>query len=631
MIEKILPYAAIFLGSLALTLMLVPPVRWLCKRLGMVDQPDARRINKVPIPRGGGLAIVVGLFVSYSIFLLVSGRPAMQSLSDATFWKMSVLSMAIAALGLLDDKFSLSPKMKLAGQLVIAVLVWSWAGIGFARLFPMLPAWLDCILTVAWIIGAVNAFNLIDGLDGLATGIAFIATIGIAGGVLFVQNPQQIFFYLALAGALAGFLRYNYNPASIFLGDCGSMFIGFMISTLPLSARESNSFFVSVGMPILAMGVPIFDTALAIVRRTIRKFHNRGNEDDGGVMQADKDHIHHRILRSVGMNQRRAAWTLYGITAFLVLVSFAGVFLDSKAGGLWLLVFSIGCVVVFRDLAKVELLEAGRLVDAAVHSDDEIINIRRIERLATVFYAVFDIVAVCASLYVCFRLLRVDFDMRLLRVVFPVYVFAVFSCLVFFRAYITVWARAMTVNYLRLLCACVFGSVFAAFVLYYSPVAVNVPPLRFSSLFTFVCFVAFLGVRFVRPVVREVVFLIGCMHLRNSKNAVRVLVYGAGLRYRAYRRDLVRSVVDNDRVVVGLLDDDRMLHGKYIGDVKVLGGIRQLPEVMAKTKADAIVVTCELSGKKHEIMQALVPAGVKITYFEIGENNRADRQKNDIL
>ena len=125
--------------------------------------------------------------------------------------------------------------------------------------------------------------------------------------------------------------------------------------------------------------------------------------------------------------------------------------------------------------------------------------------------------------------------------------------------------------------------------------------------------------------------MIGCMHLRNSPNAVRVLVYGAGLRYRAYRRDLVRSVVDNDRVVVGLLDDDRMLHGKYIGDVKVWGGIRQLPEVMAKTKADAIVVTCELSAKKHEIMQELVPAGVKITYFEIGENNRADRRKNDIL
>ena len=271
MILKILPYVAVFLGALLLTLILTPIVRELNRWLGMVDKPDPRRINTVPIPRGGGLALLLGVSISYSVFLLVTGRPGFYGVSNAVFWKMSVLSFSIAFLGLADDKISLPPKLKLLGQVVCAFLVWRWAGLGFNDLWPALPRWIDCILTVFWITGAVNAFNLIDGLDGLASGIAFIATLGMAGGVFFVREPPTTLFYLAFAGGLLGFLRYNYHPASIFLGDCGSMYIGFVLATLPLSSHVPNSFLVSVGVPLLAMGVPIFDTALAILRRLIRR------------------------------------------------------------------------------------------------------------------------------------------------------------------------------------------------------------------------------------------------------------------------------------------------------------------------------------------------------------------------
>ena len=148
MISKILPYVCVFLGSLGLTLVLTPIVREVNRKLGMVDKPDPRRINKVPIPRGGGLAIVLGLAISYGVFLAVTGRPCIYGVSDEVCLKISVLAASTALLGLADDRFSLLPKLKLLGQLVIAFLVWWWADLGFNDLWPWLPLWLDCILTV---------------------------------------------------------------------------------------------------------------------------------------------------------------------------------------------------------------------------------------------------------------------------------------------------------------------------------------------------------------------------------------------------------------------------------------------------------------------------------------------------
>ena len=336
---KTVPYLIAFAGALALTLVLTPLVRTLNTRLGMVDRPDARRINKVPIPRGGGMALMVGVYVSYGLFTWLTGRAPLpgNGLMVATFWKLLVLGVAIAALGYTDDKFSLNPKVKLAGQLVVAALVWLWAGLGFHRLWPGINPVLDGLLTVFWIAGAVNAFNLIDGLDGLATGLALIATLGMSGSLIIGGEAGGALYYFAFAGGLVGFLRYNYNPASIFLGDSGSMFIGYTLATLALASQQQDSFLVSLGVPLLAMGVPIFDTALAILRRSIRhglRKRDGREQGNGEVMTADTDHLHHRILRAVGLNQRRAAGVLYALAAFLVLVGLGGMTLKSKAGGL---------------------------------------------------------------------------------------------------------------------------------------------------------------------------------------------------------------------------------------------------------------------------------------------------------
>lgn len=622
MIEDVLPYLAAFLAPLVVTLLATPLVREMNRRLGMVDKPDPRRINKVPIPRGGGVALVFGVLVPYLAFHLVTGRPWIQGLSDSQAHALSILSVAIALLGFADDRFSLSPKVKLFAQVVVAVLVWAWAGLGFRILWPALPAGLDCLLTVFWIVGAVNAFNLIDGLDGLASGLALIAIVGMAGALFFMRNPQATLFYFALAGGLLGFLRYNYHPASVFLGDAGSMFLGFTVSTLPLASQVPNSFLVSVGVPLLAMGVPIFDTALAILRRSVRHLlARRLPETDakaGEVMTADADHLHHRILRAVGLNQRKAAWILYVCAAALVVTGLVAMLLKSHTAGLWLAAFAVSSVVIFKD-AKIELFDAGSLLNAVAHASDRQSR-RRFAVLSVPFYVFLDLFALVAVFLVCAWALRMPLDLHMLRTQLLVRVFSTFAFLVFFRTYRTAWSRALPSNYVRLFLACAFGSVAGSVFVYYWP-SLSIFQIKAMTLaYAVVAFTALLVLRAFRGLVRDVFYAADCSRLVARKDVSRILVYGAGLRYQAFRRELVRTTAANDRMIVGLLDDNVYLRGRYIGGIRVYGTINDAPSVIRALNADAVVVACRVSDDWLKVVREILrPTGVKLTLFTFSE------------
>ena len=621
MIADALPYLLAFSSTLVLTLLLTPVVREVNRKLGMVDRPDARRINRTPIPRGGGVALVVGVLVPYAVFHFVTGRPWIQGLNDAQAVKMFALAVSIAVLGLADDKFSLPPKIKLLGQVIIAFFVWSWAGLGFRVLWPSLPLWLDCIITVFWITGAVNAFNLIDGLDGLAAGISLIAIIGMAGGLFFIRNPQATLFYFALAGGLAGFLRYNYNPASVFLGDCGSMFLGFVVGTLPLASQVPNSFLVSVGVPLLAMGVPIFDTALAILRRSLRHLLLPGKESGGSeLMTADSDHLHHRILRATGLNQRKAAWILYAIAAFCVLIGIVAMSLKSHAAGLWLGAFAILAVVVFKD-STIEMFDVGLFLNSVAHTHDDTSR-KRMAALAVPFYVFFDIFALIAVFVLCTGAMNIDMDMHSIRSFLPIRVGSTFVMLVIFNTYRTVWSRALVSNYIRLLLACIFGSVAGSVFVYYWPTT-STPHLGAMTLaYAMASFTFLVVVRVFRNVVRDVFYAIDCSRLRNRKDVSRVLVYGSGLRYMAFRRELVRTTSANDRMIVGIIDDDVYLRGRFIGGIRIMGTINDAQEIINSTNADAVVIACEMTNEKLDaVKRILAPTGVKVSLFAFSETD----------
>ena len=627
---RLTPFAIVFFAALALTLVLTPIVREVNRRLGMVDKPDPRRINKVPIPRGGGVALFLGLFGSFIVYVLATGSRWVGSGVGVHPVRVTALAGVLFLIGLADDKWSLPPKLKLLGQVVVASATWFWGGLGFSTLWPALPAAVDCVLTVFWIVGAVNAFNLIDGLDGLASGIALIATLGMAGSLLFVGKPDQTLFHFAFAGALIGFLRYNYNPASVFLGDSGSMLIGYLVATLPLATQTPNSFLVSVGVPMLAMGVPIFDTSLAILRRSIRHVILRREKreasagDSDRVMSADHDHLHHRILRSTGLNQRKTAWILYLMTLVAVLFGLGGMMLKSRSAGLWLAAFAVGCVVVFRDMARVELFDAGRLL-ASFARDRATSARRRWAKLSVPFYVAFDAAARVTAFFVMLYVMQFPVTKIECRVALPIRVTASFAFLIFFRTYVTVWSRAMTSNFARMLVACAAGAVAGSIGLCCAPNVVpdDVAPAEIAGatlVYFLVSFLLIAAARLARPVVRDVFYSLDCSRLKGRKDVSRVLVYGAGLRYRAYRRELVRTTSANDRMIVGLMDDDILLRGQYVGGIKVYGTLLEAPEIINRLNVDSVVVACEVTDAWLKVVkETLDPTGVKVTHFKFEE------------
>ena len=620
-IDRIVPFASVFCSAAVVTLLLTPVVREVNRRLGMVDRPDPRRINKLPVPRGGGVAVFLGLFLTFWLNALFFdlGFPIAGTEHPV---RMTALASLIFLIGLADDKFSLRPLLKLAGQLLTAFLAWSWAGLGFSDLWPSIPAGVECFLTVFWITGAVNAFNLIDGLDGLASGLAFIASVGMAVTLVLTGSPESTLFHFAFAGSMFGFLRYNYNPASVFLGDSGSMLIGFVIATLPLAHQVPNSFLVSIGVPLLAMGVPIFDTALAILRRTIRRLIRRregSREPDAGqsdkVMTPDHDHLHHRILRSTGLNQRKAAWILYLMALVAVGFGITGVLLASRSAAVWMVALSLAAVVVFRDMAKIEIFDTGRLLSSIAHDRDFSAR-RRLSRISVPLLVVSDLLMLLIAVTVTLWALQIPASRNMFRIAMPVRILPTFIALTLFRAYSTVWSRAMFSNYFRLMLACAAGAVAGGAGVLLAPGLSAKHGVPATLLYFSLSFILVSVIRVLRPAFRDLFYAIDCSRLKARRDVSRILVYGAGLRYRAFRRELVRKASENSRIIVGIIDDDQFLQGRHIGGIRVAGNLDRAPEIVDELNVDSVVIACELDEERlRRAKEVFSACGVKVTNF----------------
>ena len=302
--SSLLRYALAFGLAALLALTLTPAMRWLARRIGMVDHPDERRIHTKPTPRGGGLAVFAAFNLTLGCLVWLGWGDF--SLMFSPSWMLLFLSVSslLAAIGLLDDMFSLKPWFKLAGQVAVAAILYA-NGLSFSAFFSTTyPAWINCAVTIIWIVGVINAFNLIDGLDGLATGLALIASLGLAITMVFRGMSGAAIPYLVLAGACLGFIRYNFNPASVFLGDTGSMFLGLTLAVLPLMTASKQELLASLGVPLLMLGIPIFDTMIAIWRRSIRAALP-GPVSIGSrrirLMQGDTEHLHHRLAKTLSL------------------------------------------------------------------------------------------------------------------------------------------------------------------------------------------------------------------------------------------------------------------------------------------------------------------------------------------
>ena len=320
-IKLVLAAAVAFLISFLMT----PPVKRFAESIGAVDEPGERRINKVPIPRMGGLAIFLGFTLAALLFGDLSNQTTGILLG----------AVIIAVLGAVDDIVSLAPWAKLLGQLVAALVA-----IRFGVVFDTISnpnflsenafieiGWLSIPLTILWILACTNAVNLIDGLDGLAVGVSTISSVTMLVVSLIVSEPMVSVLLAAICGACVGFMPYNLNPAKIFMGDVGSQFLGFVLSTVSIVGLFKLHAIITFLVPLMALAVPLADTTFAFFRRILKgqsPFH------------ADKGHFHHRLL-AMGMSQKQVVAVLYGISAVLGLIA---VLLTGKSPAL-----RIGCLV----------------------------------------------------------------------------------------------------------------------------------------------------------------------------------------------------------------------------------------------------------------------------------------------
>lgn len=357
-------YIAVFLTGLVVTLLTTPYVRSLALRCGAVDLPNERRPHMRPTARGGGLAVILGVHAACLLTLGTQWLSPCNAL-DFTWWLHFVLGSAIVVIvGVIDDTRGLRPSLKLVGQ-IMAGLLMAFSGLRFENMCGLeLLGALDSTLVILWIVGIINAFNLIDGLDGLASGLAIVSAVGLVGVLAFGHASGEFIVLAALVGACLGFLRHNLHPASIFLGDTGSMFLGFALGTLSLRVMTKDTFLLSFCIPMLVLGVPILDEMLAIWRRSVRWRLRRDLHSGarcGGLFQPDLDHLHHRLLKA-GWSPTRVALSLCGIQAGLAGFGLLLTGLRSRAVGISLIAVLTIVVLLLRFLAFVELRDTWNLI-----------------------------------------------------------------------------------------------------------------------------------------------------------------------------------------------------------------------------------------------------------------------------
>ena len=346
-------YALLLLGvsSFLLCLLLTPLVRDLFLKAGVVDKPDAeRKFHTRAVPRVGGIPIVLACAGSFAmLYWFFGNRGKIYIQHGQILHAILPASSVIFAVGLLDDLVGLKPWQKLFGQVIAASLA-IYFGVQLST--NHMPHFVGIAGSLIWLICCTNAVNLIDGMDGLATGVSLLSTLTTLVVALMFGRYGLALATAPLAGALLAFLRYNFSPATVFLGDCGSLTVGFMLGCFGLVWSQHTVSLIGLAAPLMALALPLTDVGLAITRRFLR---------DAPIFQADRGHIHHRVL-ALGFSTSRAALILYGFccasaTMALVLT------MDTKHFG-WpmLIVFFFFMAFGIRQLGYVEFSAASKLL-----------------------------------------------------------------------------------------------------------------------------------------------------------------------------------------------------------------------------------------------------------------------------
>jgi UDP-GlcNAc:undecaprenyl-phosphate/decaprenyl-phosphate GlcNAc-1-phosphate transferase len=600
----------LFVFSLAflVTYATVPAIIPLAIKLGLMDRPGDRRIHSTPIPRCGGFALLLGVITTFATVAYLNPVP------ERTLFMQAVLmgAMLIWLVGFLDDLLSLSWSVKFIGQVLVAsFFYWSAGGIGEV-VGIVLPRSLDAMLSIGLIVGVVNAFNLIDGLDGLASGLAAIAGGALIAVGLLQGRLVEAMLLAGVCGSTLGFLRYNFHPARIFLGDSGSMLLGFLLVVIGLHVGSRNSALAAIVVPLLAVGVPLFDTMLAVWRRSVRGYSQTGQLFSSNLTKPDSDHLHHRLLKS-GLSQRKVAFVLYAFNLFLVSVAMLSLLFASHAIGIAVLAILAGGYVVIGHLARVELWDSGQMI---------LRGLRRPSRglLAAATYPLFDglilLVTTALAAFLARPHLSLTNYISFYRASLPIWGAAPFLAVFLGGVYSKVWSRARVSDFVFLTVFLGAGCAIAAVITGLTSRQNGAEVAAFAML-------QFLSSGFLfnllRALPRAIQDLIGGLEQEFAyyrRCSSRVIVYGAGDRGILY---LKMRVMKQGRTgafsgtVVGFIDDEDALRKRKVHGYSVLGTWQNLREVVIQRNVTDIVITATLdSVRLDHVLQLAKERGLTV-------------------
>jgi len=587
-----LKYLILFLMGLLTTILLTPLVRQSAVRLRAFDFPSERKVHHQPTPRLGGFS----LFIAFNLVLIISCRfdffyfPP-RFLQDINYIWLFFAGAIVFGMGAVDDFRSLSPSHKLFFQIIAALIISFTAfkieGITFPFGNLELGIW-SIPITVLWVVAITNSLNLLDGLDGLAAGTAFIVSVAIFCIALINESIGSALVAIILAGTTLGFLRYNFHPASIFLGNAGAYYLGFMLSILSLHSNSKDTTTVIILIPILLLGLPIMDTILSMLRRLLKSLHlvgTNGNRNDNKffildrwpVFRADRDHIHHRLLQ-LGFNHSRAVIFLYAISLILGALAFTSVYFRNINQAL--LITSIG-IVSYIGIKKLKYSEIQVLRNGALLPlfDTPLISQR-------ILKTSLDLGFIALSYYLAF-LLRFEGDLD--PVVKKYYLFTLplvlaVKLLIFYLAglYRGVWQYAGVADLMRVAKATVLACVAAAILLRIIPgfgvVSWAVLVIDFNLLFLLV-----LGLRSSFRILEH-------LHKLADSGGRKVLIYGVG----ANSLPALREIIHNPRLnltLVGFIDDDEENQGIQIDGYPVLGSLDALESILQEHAIAEVIVS----------------------------------------
>lgn len=601
-----------------MSLVLTPSIISLAKYAGAMDIPNERKVHKFPIPRLGGLVIYLSFFIS--LVLCIYLNPAVNLINPSTGIMLLVSLTLVLILGIWDDIKQISPGKKFIGQWLAATIVYL-AGFRISVITSPFDLELlnlgifDYPATILWIVGITNAFNLIDGLDGLASGIALIASLTIFSLSLMREDLTSAFLSLLLVGATLGFLRYNFNKAKIFLGDSGSLFIGFSLAILSMMSATKGSTAFSILIPILTLGLPIMDTLLSMVRRSLRSIFS-DNEDSKpfaqklvSIFYPDKGHIHHQLM-SFGLSDRKVVIILYIVSVIFSVGAFAVTIANTIIAIPILIIIGIATFLGVNQLGYKEmaLLRNGTLLPIYEKPFFK----------SSLFHGFLDLVSISLAFGIAHYLTSIIthaeslYDKSFYKDL-AIIAGTQFSVLFFGGIYKLTMKQIGLGDLLKILKVIIVAIFFTWLVFSivnqsFSFLNLNFLILNFYLLITFV-----LGGRLLFNILSYL------SHDTERTGRKKVLVYGPGPDGIKILEQITKNSSYNISPI-GILDDDPYLLGKRINGFKILGSHWNLPKILKTTAVDEILI---FNGNlQQEVIKRLLKIAnahrIKIRYPKIG-------------